>query len=198
MTQPRLTLLLLLLSFTGVAQEYSYARYEVKDGLAGSVVYHGVEDKEGFLWFATETGVSRFDGTHFKNFTLADGLPDNEIIKLFVDSKNRVWMMPFRNAICYYWKGKIYNQENDSLLKRIPVVNQILDIVEDRKGNLLFRDQKALYVVSPDQQVKVIRHFDGQTIGASKAGLAASGNFSVLAEMPNRDYFTFEFDSSYW
>ncbi|WP_315824102.1 hypothetical protein [Paraflavitalea speifideaquila] len=73
--------LILLGILTAHGQEYSYARYEVKDGLAGSVVYHGVEDKEGFLWFATETGVSRFDGTHFRNFSRADGLPDNEIVK---------------------------------------------------------------------------------------------------------------------
>ncbi len=80
----------LLFVFVGIpvsAQEYSYARYDVKDGLVGSVVYHGLEDKDGFLWFATETGVSRFDGTHFKNFTTQDGLPDNEILRLFVDSK---------------------------------------------------------------------------------------------------------------
>ena len=39
------------------------------------------------MWFATETGVSRFDGVHFKNFTTEDGLPDNEIIGLFLRFK---------------------------------------------------------------------------------------------------------------
>ncbi|MBX9783537.1 MAG: hypothetical protein K2X48_09615 [Chitinophagaceae bacterium] len=89
------------------AQEYSYTNYTNKDRLAGNTVYSLCQDKEGFMWFGTESGVSRFDGTNFKNFTASDGLPDNEI--LFCDSKGRVWMAPFRKSICYYYKGKIYN-----------------------------------------------------------------------------------------
>src|SRR5215831_14677590 len=129
---------MLAFSFTTAnAQEYSYSHYDTKDGLAGSTVYCGAQDKDGFLWFGTETGLSRFDGTHFQNFTTADGLPDNEILRLFVDSKNRVWIMPFRNSICYYYKGKIHNQENDSLLAKITLHTEAKGVVEDRKGNLL-------------------------------------------------------------
>src|SRR5579871_2764170 len=119
------------LSIALCAQEYNYTHYDVKDGLAGSTVYSIVQDKDGFMWYGTETGLSRFDGTHFKNFYTSDGLPDNEIIKLFVDSKNRVWIIPFKNSICYYWKGKIYNQQNDSLLKKINFVEGLALINED-------------------------------------------------------------------
>src|ERR1043165_8704885 len=83
-------------------QEYGYSHYDSRDGLAGSTVYSMVQDKEGFLWFGTDIGLSRFDGTHFKNFTRADGLPDNEIIQLFADSKGRIWISPFKKSICYY------------------------------------------------------------------------------------------------
>jgi ligand-binding sensor domain-containing protein len=76
----RPVLLMLLCPLFICGQEYSYTHYENKDGLAGSRVYCATQDKEGFLWFATETGVSRFDGTHFKNFTREDGLPDNDVI----------------------------------------------------------------------------------------------------------------------
>src|SRR6267142_4200486 len=83
-------------------QEYSYMDYTEKDGLAGSTVYGMARDKDGFLWFGTETGLSRWDGSHFRNFYMSDGLPDNEIIKIFVDSHNRVWIVPFKNSLCYY------------------------------------------------------------------------------------------------
>src|SRR4030095_1787186 len=101
-----LSLALELISFS---QEYSYINYNTRDGLAGSVVYDALQDQEGFMWFATENGLSRFDGKNFKTFTTKDGLPDNEILKLFLDSKGRVWIMPFRPSLCYYYKGKIYN-----------------------------------------------------------------------------------------
>ncbi len=63
------------------AQEFNYVHYDTKDGLAGSTVYSMCQDKDGFMWFATENGLSRYDGTHFKNFTVKDGLPDNEVLK---------------------------------------------------------------------------------------------------------------------
>ncbi|MBO9661194.1 MAG: hypothetical protein J7527_20385, partial [Chitinophagaceae bacterium] len=169
------------------AQEYSYSRYDVKEGLAGSVVYHGLEDKDGFLWFATETGVSRFDGTHFKNFTMADGLPDNEIIKLFVDSKNRVWMMPFRSSICYYWKGKIYNQENDSLLKHLSITGSVIDIQEDREGNIVIADIQTIFFINAKQQVKEVNGFAGTHMAPIAMGLNKAGNISILAQLPHDD-----------
>ena len=123
---------------SGKSQDYTYKHYDTKDGLAGNHVYHAVEDKDNFLWFATETGVSRFDGTSYKNFTTKDGLPDNDILKLFVDSKGRVWMMPFTNAICYYYKGKVYNSSNDATLKSFNLNGLVHNMAEDNEGNLYF------------------------------------------------------------
>ena len=112
-------MLLLCLSHSCFSQEFSYTHYDITEGLAGSTVYSITQDKDGFIWASTETGLSRFDGTHFKNFTTNDGLPDIEILQLFGDSKGRVWMAPFRKSVCYYYKGIIHNQENDSLLRGI-------------------------------------------------------------------------------
>jgi ligand-binding sensor domain-containing protein len=109
-----LTAVLLLSPLYIFSQEYGYTRYDSKDGLASSTVYCMTQDVEGFMWFGTETGLSRFDGTHFKTFTQEDGLPDNEIIQVFADSKGRIWISPFKKTICYYYRGKIYNQENEA------------------------------------------------------------------------------------
>ncbi|MBS1597638.1 MAG: histidine kinase [Bacteroidetes bacterium] len=162
-----------------LAQQYSYVNYDVKDGLAGSTVYSMVQDKDGFIWFGTETGLSRFDGTHFKNFTTADGLPDNEIIKLFVDSKNRVWIVSFRNSLCYYLKGKIYNVNNDSLLKKINQVSELMSIVENASGDLLIMESNALHIIDHSGQIHEIKQFAGQNLRTIKAGLNEKKNFRI-------------------
>lgn len=112
-----------------------------------------MEDKEGFVWFATETGVSRFDGSVFKNFTTADGLPDNEIIKIFVDSRNRIWMVPFNHAISYYYKGKIYNEKNDSVLSKFHLRDRIQAISEDSVGNIIFMGNTSVMVLQKDNNL---------------------------------------------
>lgn len=41
----------------------------MKDGLADNMVSHIYKDKDGFMWFATNNGVSRYDGKLIKNFS---------------------------------------------------------------------------------------------------------------------------------
>jgi hypothetical protein len=156
-----LTLLLLSSCHTVFGQEFSTVNYDSKDGLAGSVVYCIAEDKEGFLWFGTETGLSRFDGTHFHNFSTADGLPDDEVLHLFADSRGRVWIMPFRHSVCYYWKGRIHNQDNDSLLHSLSFDSEIVSISEDGDGNIFISEYFSIYMISPDGKVGRINRIKG-------------------------------------
>lgn len=159
------------------AQDYGYRHYGVKDGLAGSTVYDIYQDKEGFIWVATETGVSRFDGTRFKNFTTRDGLPDNTIIRIYGDSKGRVWLVPFKHTICYYYDGKIYNQQNDTLLQKIKLTDYALGICEDGNGNILLLAATGLYSLTKSNQVSLIRKFVYGTAGKICTG--DSGSFFV-------------------
>lgn len=145
-------------------QEYSYVNYNTREGLAGSKVYCMVQDHDGFMWFGTETGLSRFDGTRFSNYTTSEGLPDNDIIKLYVDSKNRVWIIPFKNELCYYWRGKFYTAENDSLLKRIKLRTEAVAIKENANGDLLILDLRQVIIVKPDGTITTFDQYGNQPI----------------------------------
>src|SRR5688572_20248101 len=92
---------------TAGAQDFSYKHYTVKDGLVSSTIYNAVQDKTGFIWLASNQGVSRYDGHTFKNFTKEDGLPDNEIIKLYVDKHNNIWFISMLGIPSVYINGKI-------------------------------------------------------------------------------------------
>jgi ligand-binding sensor domain-containing protein/two-component sensor histidine kinase len=178
-----------ILSFFSPAQDYSYTNYSSKEGLAGSTVYCIQQDKEGFIWFGTETGLSRFDGARFKNFTTTDGLPDNEILRLYVDSKNRVWIIPFKNSICYYWKGRIYNSDNDTLLRSIGVDSRIRSVQEDRYGNILLAAEYDLTIIRPDGKVRKIKEIDGVKFVTGEAGLTEKGTFKLVLAIGGKDTF---------
>ena len=45
-------------------------RYTIDDGLPQSFVEQVHQDQKGFLWIATQDGVTRFDGYDFENFFL--------------------------------------------------------------------------------------------------------------------------------
>ncbi|HEX6850023.1 MAG TPA: two-component regulator propeller domain-containing protein [Candidatus Polarisedimenticolaceae bacterium] len=57
------------------AERLPFRAYGSGEGLAGDHVRAILQDRQGFLWLATNAGVSRFDGHTFRNFGIDDGLP---------------------------------------------------------------------------------------------------------------------------
>ena len=62
-------LLLLLPGYLG-AQSYSVKKLGAMEGLSNNGVLSIAQDKQGFLWFATEEGLNKFDGrlTNIHNY----------------------------------------------------------------------------------------------------------------------------------
>jgi ligand-binding sensor domain-containing protein len=81
----RLGCIVLLFSFIGFAaraQEFPTTRLGVEEGLGHSIAYRTFQSKNGYLWFSTDNGLTRFDGINFKNFTAEDGLGSNFIFDI--------------------------------------------------------------------------------------------------------------------
>lgn len=78
----RMVCFLLFIAGSVYAQELPIIKYTTQQGLGHSVVYRIFEDKNGFLWFSTDNGLTRFDGENFKNFSEADGLRSSFIFGL--------------------------------------------------------------------------------------------------------------------
>jgi len=47
------------------AEELLYEHYSTEQGLPSVEVYQSLQDSDGYLWFVTDEGVSRFDGYSF-------------------------------------------------------------------------------------------------------------------------------------
>src|SRR4051812_3955550 len=90
------------------AQFYQLKNYNVKDGLPSSEVYSMMQDAQGYLWFTTDMGVSRFNGYEFKNFSTENGLADNTIFGLTQDDKGRIWFRSFSDKLSYYENEKMH------------------------------------------------------------------------------------------
>jgi len=87
-----LPLFLILTNFI-FAQQYSFINYGVKEGLAQSQVTDLSQDNLSYLWVGTQSGLSKFNGKHFVNYSIDDGLADNTIHKLlFSKNNNTLWI----------------------------------------------------------------------------------------------------------
>jgi ligand-binding sensor domain-containing protein len=129
-------LLFLILPFISVAQHPYFQNLVNSDGIESNNVYCCFQDKEGFMWFGTDLGVSRFNGYEFENFDSDDGLTGNEIFGIYQDSKGRMWFRSFNGEFCYYLEGEFYNNQNDSTLAKLKSDSYLTSVFEDDAGTI--------------------------------------------------------------
>lgn len=53
------------------------------------------------MWFATSSGISRYDGIHFQNYSIKNGLPDNAVRDLLEDEQGRIWIATANGLSCF-------------------------------------------------------------------------------------------------
>ena len=104
-----LFLLLGLLSTGGYSQQarqYAFNHLSIASGLASNQVSSITQDKEGYIWMATLNGLQRYDGNSFITFRHRQNdpysIPTNNIPVVFIDRKNRLWLVGENNQAGYF------------------------------------------------------------------------------------------------
>jgi ligand-binding sensor domain-containing protein/serine phosphatase RsbU (regulator of sigma subunit) len=143
--------LFLLFPFFFSAQTYHFANYGVRDGLAQSNVSGIIQDSAGFYWFATDGGVSRFDGKNFINFTTEDGLADNNVSAIFLDRNYNIWM-GHENGCLTKYDGHTFTQIKSRLL---PKDKKIYGFFQDKSGSLWISTATggAIKIMDPSKDI---------------------------------------------
>lgn len=80
---------------------FAFRSYGSEQGLENLSVLAIVQDREGFLWVATEDGVYRYDGDRFHRFGTEDGLPSNQMTSMALGDDGRLWAGTFRGVALF-------------------------------------------------------------------------------------------------
>ncbi len=103
MTKFLFTSFLLLLFASGTQAQPSsfFTHYSTEDGLSQNTVMNILQDRKGYLWFATWDGINRFDGYHFKTYKARQGsfisLTNNRVDRMYEDSHGCLWLLTYDN-----------------------------------------------------------------------------------------------------
>ncbi|WP_158605976.1 sensor histidine kinase [Taibaiella sp. KBW10] len=129
------------------------------DGLPSNVVYDIYEDSKGFMWFCTDQGISRYDGSAFHNYSIKDGVPDREVFRIREDNQQRYWLVCYNRKACYLKHGKIYTSENDALCRKIEAEDIAYDeLFTDRDGNECLVGKKIGVLRPGPPYLKILDH----------------------------------------
>lgn len=163
----RLLIILLLLPCIAITQPVAInqpaIRFEVPEILqkAGVRAVRCIfRDSRGLMWFGTENGLYRFDGTHVvykrKNAGAQNTFPDNTIVNIAEDSAGNLWIGTLRGVV----KMNPYNfecAEYSDLNKLLPGEYDI-KVYIDKAGKIWAGHSKglAVFLASQNRFIEVL------------------------------------------
>lgn len=108
--------------------------WSTDNGLPQVSVLSILQDHNGYLWFGTQEGLTRFDGVHFDvlNQYNTQGLVGDTINTLLEDSKNRLWVGTTDAGLTVFDSGRARHLGPKSGLP----TGKIWELVEDRSGTI--------------------------------------------------------------
>ena len=92
------TLFLLFSGCLALAQQFPIQKLTAEEGLGHSIVYRTMQSSEGYLWFSTDNGLTRYDGANLKNFTSQDGLFSNFIFDM-IEWNGKLYICTFGGGV---------------------------------------------------------------------------------------------------
>lgn len=77
--------------------QQNFQRIMVEDGLINNIVFGAVQDNKNFMWFATMSGIDRYDGKYLVHYQLPNGTSGQttfnygQVINIVKDSRGQLW-----------------------------------------------------------------------------------------------------------
>ncbi len=154
-----LYIIIILLSGVGLlsAQNPFIKNYTTFDGLPSNNVYQAYQDSKKFIWFATDAGVCRFDGSSYMHLCKKDGLSCNDVVRIKEDSTGRIWFFNMDATLNYYYNGRIFNNKNAPFLDSLVSLELFRDFFEDSDHTLYFYHNHQREIFSLDTANQVTR-----------------------------------------
>ncbi|WP_422350928.1 hybrid sensor histidine kinase/response regulator transcription factor [Flagellimonas sp.] len=147
--------LLTSLLYSQNVENITFQKFGVSEGLSSNAVFSSVEDREGFIWIATEEGVDRFNGKDFKHYNLPklyEYRTANYVeYHINIDSDNRIWLITLGGLLYRY-----ESQQDEFVLYhtiRESPEQEVNDFYIDHMNKLWIGTYKGVYVFDPDAKL---------------------------------------------
>jgi hypothetical protein len=142
--------------------------YTTNNGLPSNLINDVNIDRNGYLWIATQAGLSRFDGINFVNFSTRNfnSIKSNRFILIckqkdgtlyLLNDKNQLFMVN-SNSELIYLKEKQINKDflrisgyKFCLLPSNSIKKQILKLYPNSKDNVFSNNDSSFYLIKNKQ-----------------------------------------------
>ncbi len=146
---------------------YTFRSYGPEQGLRNQAVTGMAQDREGFIFVATEDGLFRYDGSRFERFGSAEGLYADSLVSLYREPGGRIWAIGSKGAMA--WAGSA----PDPGVKEVILPKQkVFTMAATATGYLVVAGAEGVYEGLPNGLVpiKSLPKMDGGAVWISPDG----------------------------
>lgn len=135
-------------------KRYLFKTYTVNDGLSDNTIFGINQDSKGYLWIATDGGISRFDGNKFDNSVIPE-VNQEQLFTMMIDKgpSNRL-------AVATFLNGVMVEQENSSFKQYLLTPKQLgknvtktVKWISDTK--ILFSESRDICMIDGDSVYQI-------------------------------------------
>jgi diguanylate cyclase (GGDEF)-like protein len=151
-------------SFDSEKSDYRFNHLGVSDGLPSLMVNKTFQQKSGYIWFATYSGATRYDGKTFKNYSYSPG-SDTHITNSYIhdiseDSLGNIWLSTEDGFNKIMPNGKVSHFKSGIGVLADIKMNWVSSVKIDRGGRTWIGHGDGLIVIDGDKNASVINAFD--------------------------------------
>lgn len=140
------------------AQNPYIRHYTTIDGLPTNTIYQIYQDSQKFIWFTSDAGVVKFDGSNFTSYRKKDGLSSNDVVRIKEDATGRIWLFNYNASANFIKNNTVYNEQNAPFLNSLKGKGFILDFFTDSDQTIHFYNWQG-DVFSLDSNNQVLQQF---------------------------------------
>ena len=123
-------------------EQYKFRHLTTKQGLPSNTANSIIKDSDGFMWFATDNGLTRYDGYNFKTYRIGSdsvSFQGNQVInKIIEDTDRNLWIATAQYGLQLFnrsnetFTGFINDPEDTTSISN----NTVNTIYQDKEGTL--------------------------------------------------------------
>lgn len=141
-----------------------FVNLNVQDGLSHNEINDILQDANGFMWFATENGLSRYDGYSFMNFYASPNdsttIPGNSVVTFELDNKNQMWIGTTEGLCCLNFSTGVISRFMAKMGDpNTPRSNHICKLYFSHKTNLLWIESYGGILTSYNSSTNSWKHY---------------------------------------
>ncbi|MDC0584356.1 response regulator [Bacteroidales bacterium] len=143
----KLLFILLTFCYSAIAQNYAFESITANDGLSQNYINYIHQDAQGFMWFATNDGLDRYDGYEFKTYRFnadnGNGLNSNLINHITEDKYRNIWVATAD-------RGVNVIRYTDEQIINISIPHQDSNLLEKENIHHIYIDDDLVFILAKE------------------------------------------------